>query len=131
MKRLRIAPATFLAAALLFQSLGAETYRIRDFRHLEYLVEEKALPGDIIEIPPGHHYLEYDRISIQRSGTSEKPIIIRGVIENGRRPVIDAVRVNVHRAVFVVPQDVHDIVFENLEILNAAGRRYPERIPRY
>lgn len=116
---------------LSIQSLNAKTYRIRDFRHLEYLVEERALPGDVIEIPPGHHYFEFDRISIQRSGTPESPIIIRGVLENGKRPVIDAIRVNIHRSVFVLPQDVHDIVIENLEICNAAGRRYPDRIPRY
>lgn len=115
----------------LVYELGAEVYRIRDFRQLEYLVEEKVLPGDIIEIPPGHHYFEYDRISIQRSGAPDKPIIIRGVMENGRRPVIDAIRVNIHRSVFVLPQDVHDIVIENLEICNAAGRRYPDRIPKY
>lgn len=131
MRRVPTAFCILLPFILLLQGVSAGIYRVRDFRQLEYLVEEKALPGDIIEIPAGHHFFEFDRISIQRSGTPEHPIIIRGVAENGEMPVIDAVRVNIHRSVFVLPQDVHDVVIENLEICNSAGRRYPERVPKY
>ncbi len=118
---------SFLAA-----DAAAETRRVNNLRRLEYYVEEAANPGDIIEIAPGYYEFDYDRINIQRSGTPEAPIIIRGISDgDGNRPVIDAKGVNVHRGVFVIGDGVHDVVVENLEIRNAAGRRYPDRIPQY
>jgi len=125
-----------VAFSVLFQLLAANvsaaTRRVDSLRRLEVLVEESAEPGDTIEIAPGRYDFTYDRINIQRSGTPDAPIIIRGTSdENGNRPVIDAAGVNVHRGVFTIGDGVHDVVVENLEICNAAGSRYGDRVPKY
>ncbi len=111
---------------------SAATYRVNNLRRLEGLVEESANPGDIIEVAPGKYDFTYDRINIQRSGTPDAPITIRGISDDaGNRPVIDASNVNVHRGMFTVGDGVHDIVIENLEMCNARGSRFPDRVPNY
>lgn len=106
---------------------GAATYEVSDLDTLAQIVGQRAEPGDVIALQAGTYYLAVDRIPVTRSGTSERPIVIRGVAEDGRRPVIDASRVNVRRCVFAVGPGVHDIVFENLEITGAEGSRFPDR----
>ena len=76
---------------------GAETYQVSDLPTLTKLVAETLNPGDVVEIQPGTYYLEISRIPIERSGSPEAPIIIRGVMKDGKRPVIDAEKVNVMR----------------------------------
>jgi len=56
------------------------------------------------------HFLEADRIAVARSGTPSAPIILRGVLAAGKRPVIDASRVDVRRCVFWVDPGVHDVI---------------------
>lgn len=109
------------------QEAPARTYRAADPDALTEIVAREAEPGDVVEILPGTYFLEADRISIARSGTPSQPIIIRGVIAEGQRPVIDASRVNVRRCVFRVGPGVHDVIFENLEITGARGSRFPDR----
>jgi len=125
-------PTCALATSLATMILGtvpvlAATHRVRDLESLARIVGEAAEPGDVIEIQPGTYYLETDRISLRRSGTPEHPIVIRGVMSGGMRPLIDASHVNVRRCVFSVGGGVHDIVFENLEVCNAVGSRFPDR----
>jgi hypothetical protein len=111
--------------------LAAETFAstrpVADLKTLANLVGETVEPGDVLELQPGTYFLEVDRIAIRRSGTPEQPIIIRGVMVDGRRPVIDASRVNVRRCVFNVGSGVHDLIFENLDICHAVGARFPDR----
>lgn len=117
-----------VAIAAIFAAQGAaETYKVSDLDTLTRLVQFEAEPGDVIELQPGYYYFEADRIRCDRSGTPEKPIIVRGVIEDGKVPVIDGVRVNVKRSIFNVRPGVHDVVFENMEIKNCAGSRYLDR----
>ncbi|MHC4400847.1 MAG: right-handed parallel beta-helix repeat-containing protein [Planctomycetota bacterium] len=106
---------------------SADTYKVSDLDSLAEIVGRKAEPGDVVEILPGTYFLGVDRMSVERSGTPSKPIVVRGVIEGGKRPVIDASRVNVRRCVFRVGPGVHDVVFENLEITGARGSRFPDR----
>ncbi|MHC4712939.1 MAG: right-handed parallel beta-helix repeat-containing protein [Planctomycetota bacterium] len=108
-----------------------ETYKVDSLDALEKLVQHEAEPGDVIELEPGYYYFEKDRIRCNRSGTPDKPIIVRGIIKDGKSPVIDAIRVNVKRCVFNVRPGVHDIVFENMEIKNCAGSRYPDAEETY
>ena len=109
------------------QAASARTYRVTDLEALTEIVARKAEPGDVVEILPGTYFLEADRIAVARSGTPSGPILIRGVSAAGKRPVIDASRVNVRRCVFWVGPGVHDVIFENLEITGARGSRFPER----
>ncbi len=121
-----------ILVSLFASDAAGRTYQVNSLRRLEVLVEESAEPGDIIEIAPGQYDFTYDRINIQRSGTPDAPIIIRGINdEKGNRPVIDAMGVNVHRGVITIGDGVHDIIVENIEIKNAAGTRYPDRVPQY
>ncbi|MHC4712938.1 MAG: right-handed parallel beta-helix repeat-containing protein [Planctomycetota bacterium] len=110
-----------LGVVFCLSSATAGTHEVNDIKALTKLLAETAEPGDVIEIQPGVYYAEAKRISVLRSGTPDKPIIVRGVVKDGERPVIDAGRVNTARGVIQVEQGAHDIVFENLEIRNAAG----------
>jgi 2-aminoadipate transaminase len=58
------------------------------------------------------------------SGTPEKPIIVRGVIRDGRRPAIDGSRVNTNRGLLTFPTNSHDIIVENIEFRHAVGTRH-------
>jgi hypothetical protein len=106
---------------------GPTVHKVSDLQALEKLVQTEAQAGDIIELQPGVYYLETDRLRVERSGTPEKPIIIRGVVKDGVMPCIDAEHVNVRRCIFDVKLDVHDVIFENLELRNAWGSRYTDR----
>lgn len=121
MSRTAIAIAVFLFGGVIMSTVFGETWSVTDLKALQEIVAEKANPGDIIEIAPGHYYLDSRKISVQRSGTSEAPIIIRGVISGGKRPVIDAARYNVMRGIMVFEPGVHDVILENLELCNARG----------
>ena len=82
--------------------IRAATYRVSDLETLARVVGQTAQPGDVVELRPGTYHLAVDRIPVMCSGTSEQPIVIRGVVRDGVRPVIDASRVNVRRCVFRV-----------------------------
>ena len=43
-------------------------------------VGQTAQPGDVVELRPGTYNLAVDRIPVMCSGTSEQPIVIRGVV---------------------------------------------------
>jgi hypothetical protein len=105
----------------------AETYEVSDLETLQVLCSEKAEPGDVIEIQPGRYYLEEPRLRVLRSGEPDRPIVIRGVVQDGEPPIIDASRTNVMRGIFRTEEETHDIVFEDLELCNAWGSRYPDR----
>jgi hypothetical protein len=129
---LLLAFVSVLTLSFLASDVSAATRAVRNLRALEGALEEAANPGDIIELAPGRYELDRDRICVHRSGTPDAPIIVRGILdEEGRRPVIDASKVNVHRGVFVIADGVHDVVFENLEICNAVGTRFPDLAATY
>ena len=129
---LLLALVSLFVVSFLSSSASAATRRVNSLRGLEGALEESADPGDVIELAPGRYDLDRDRICVHRSGTPDAPIVVRGVLdEQGNRPVIDASKVNVHRGVFVVADGVHDVVFENLEICNAVGSRFPDLAATY
>lgn len=127
MKRKRALATLAAAWVVLAGGASADTHQVGDLDTLIEIVGRKAEPGDVIEILPGTYFLEADRISVERSGTPSCPIVVRGVIAGGKRPAIDASRVNVRRCVFRVGPGVHDVIFENLEITGARGSRFPDR----
>lgn len=125
--------AFWLAAVSLLAlraSAQARTYQVSDMATLRQLCAERAEPGDIIEIQPGLYYLDISHIPVLRSGEPERPIVIRGMVKDGARPVIDASRVNVKRGIFRTEAETHDVVFEDLELRNAWGARFPDQ-PNY
>jgi hypothetical protein len=108
-------------------SAFAATRRVSDLKALHEWCEAKAQPGDVIEIQPGTHYLDARFVHVLRSGEPGKPITIRGVVRDGRTPVLDGSKVNVDRGLFRLEQGTHDIVFEDLELCNAKGTRFPDQ----
>jgi len=106
---------------------SAETYQVSDLQTLRELCAERANPGDVIEIQPGTYYLDTSHIPVLRSGEPGKPIVIRGVVSGGKRPTIDASRMNVKRGIFRTEEETHDVVFEDLELCNAWGNRFPDQ----
>ena len=106
---------------------AAAVHKVDNLEDLQRLCAEEANPGDIIEIQPGTYYLETSRIAVTRSGEPGRPIIIRGLVVDGKPPVIDAGRTNVKRGIFRTEEPTHDVVFEDLELRNAWGSRLPDR----
>ena len=119
--------AACIALGLAPRIAPAAVHKVDNLEDLQRLCAEDANPGDIIEIQPGTYYLEPSRIAVTRSGEPGRPIIIRGVVVDGKRPVIDASRTNVKRGIFRTEQPTHDIVFEDLELCNAWGSRLADR----
>jgi len=119
--------AACIALGLAPRIAPAAVHKVDNLEDLQRLCAEDANPGDIIEIQPGTYYLETSRIAVTRSGEPGRPIIIRGVVVDGKRPVIDASRTNVKRGIFRTEQPTHDIVFEDLELCNAWGSRFADR----
>ena len=106
---------------------GAATRRVSDLDALQRLCAEEADPGDVIEIQPGTYYLQASHIAVLRSGEPGNPIVIRGLVREGRPPTIDASRTNVKRGIFRTEESTHDVVFEDLELCNAQGSRLADR----
>jgi hypothetical protein len=128
MRRALVA-VVFVAAAgvALGGAAYGETYKVSDLKTLATLCAEKANPGDVIEIQPGTYYLDTPRIAVLRSGEPGKPITIRGAVKDGKCPVIDGSKVNVKRGIFRTEETTHDVVFEDLELCNAAGSRLKDQ----
>jgi len=126
---LSLATVTVAMVAMfaLSRSAAAKVYKVSDLDTLQTLCAETAEPGDVIEIQPGTYYLDRSHIPVTRSGEPGNPIIIRGLVKEGKRPAIDASRVNVKRGIFRTEQITHDVVFEDLELRNAWGARFPDR----
>ncbi len=122
-----IALIACIALGLASRIAAAAVHKVDNLEDLQRLCAEEANPGDIIEIQPGTYYLETPRIAVTRSGEPGRPIIIRGVVEEGKPPVIDAGRTNVKRGIFRTEEPTHDVVFEDLELRNAWGSRLPDR----
>ncbi len=127
MREMTAGAIAFIAVLLCAGAAFATTYQVSDMAALRTLCMEKAQPGDVIEIQPGTYYLDVSHIPVLRSGEPGKPITIRGVVVDGKRPVIDASQVNVKRGVFREQKETHDIVYEDLELCNARGSRFPDR----
>jgi hypothetical protein len=103
---------------------AANVRRVTSYDQLKRVLEEEAQPGDIVEVEPGIYYATSPRITVKMSGTPEKPIIVRGVIRDGRRPAIDGARINTNRGLLTFPVQSHDIIIENIEFRHAAGMRH-------
>jgi len=108
-------------AAAFAGAAGAETYKVSDVGTLATILAEKANPGDVVEIQPGTYYLDRAKIPVLRSGTVEAPIVIKGVVEDGKRPVLDASKYNIQRGIFYIEEPTHDLLIEDLEFCNAWG----------
>jgi hypothetical protein len=119
--------AAVVVLCLLADDAAAAVHRVSDLDTLQRLCAEEANPGDIVEIQPGTYYLETQRISVTRSGEPGRPIVIRGLVADGKRPVIDASRTNVMRGIFRTEKPTHDVIFEDLELRNAWGSRFSDR----
>jgi len=98
--------------------------KVATYDQLKQVLENDAQPGDIVEVQNGVYYATSPRITVRKSGTPEKPIIIRGVIRDGRRPAIDGARVNTNRGMITFPVGSHDIIIENIEVRHAVGMRH-------
>lgn len=100
---------------------SAETYKVSDIETLAALVEGKAQPGDVIEVQPGTYMLDRPRLLVTSSGTPEAPIVIRGVVRDGQRPVIDATKTHVRNGIFFFQRGAQHVILENLELCSAQG----------
>lgn len=63
----------------------AETHRITNDEQL-YAASRQVKPGDVIEIEGGKTYK--GRIFFEEAGEPDKPITVRGIKKNGKRPIL-------------------------------------------
>ncbi len=118
---LRLLWAVLLGGLLGGGVVEAKTYQVSDLATLQKLCAEEANPGDVIELQSGTYFLKTPCLSVTRSGEPGQPIIIRGVVTENARPVLDASKVNVRRGIFFTEEATHDVVFEDLDLCNAKG----------
>jgi len=120
--RMRLAvPAVVVLSALSAGLASAAEHKVSDLATLERFLSTDSVAGDVLEVQPGTYFVETAKIPVLRSGTPEKPIIVRGVVKDGRRPVLDASKWNIQRGIFYIEEPTHDVLIENLEFCNAAG----------
>jgi hypothetical protein len=117
--------AAGMAGVALVGTAAEVTSTVSDLAGLKEALERTASPGDVILLQPGVYYLDERRLPVRRSGTSQRPITLRGVSRGGQRPVLDGSQVNVDRGLLYFPPETHDWVVENLELCNARGSGRP------
>ncbi|MFM2082053.1 MAG: hypothetical protein RL380_744 [Verrucomicrobiota bacterium] len=98
---------------------GAVTYKVGPTRTYKTLAiaAQKVNPGDVVEVDGDVSYA--GNISFQRAGSSNAPIIIRGLTVNGHRPVISAT-VNTNAGVLIAFRGAH-YVLENFDLDGATN----------
>ncbi len=89
----------------------------RRYHFVACAAQKAAMPGDVMLLHPGRYEGPF---VFNRSGAPGKPIVWRGLLENGKGPVVDGMqpgdRLN---GAAIDASAVHDVWFEQLEIANA------------
>ncbi len=116
-------PRTHAAGQAMNAQSAPTVRKVATYDELKQVLENEANPGDVVEVQPGVYYATASRIAV-RSGTPEAPIIIRGVMKDGKRPAIDGTRVNTNRGLITFTPDCHDVIVENIEVRHAVGKRH-------
>lgn len=99
---------------------SAQTWNVTNYGELVTAMTSAA-PGDVIFVQPGTYAVNLPRLSVYNSGTPDDPITVRGVLNGGQRPVLDASGQDINRGIINFwPTDQHWVV-ENLEFRNAHG----------
>jgi hypothetical protein len=88
----------------------------RTFKTLQAVMNQLK-PGDIVDLDGD---ATYPSVQFTAAGTSAKPILIRGTLVNGKRPIIQGYAQNSGFAAVKFVDSDH-VVFENLEITNGAN----------
>lgn len=111
---LRLFAAGVLASALVTWASPAagETYRVSSDDEL-YGRSRGAKPGDIIEIAPGTYS---QGLYLKMPGSPGQPITLRGIVENGKRPLFTG------DDKYTISVVADHYVFENLEITGKSSR---------
>ncbi len=79
--------AAALAAASLSPGAGAAVYRVGpsgDYAEVAEVAGQLE-PGDVVEVEGGE---KYDTFVLSRSGAPGRPVVVRGLRRNGKRPVL-------------------------------------------
>jgi hypothetical protein len=94
---------------------GGTTYRVEPGTQYPSLTAVAGLlqPGDIVEVVGGTTYL--GGVKFEKGGTADKKITIRGVLKDGKRPIISGGQ-------NTIEANGDHYVFENLEITGGARR---------
>ncbi len=94
---------------------GAATYRVEPGTQYPSLgaVRTFLKPGDVVEIVGGYTYP--GGVKLERAGTAESKIVIRGVRRDGKRPILQGGQNTIEAA-------ADHYVFEDLELTGGARR---------
>lgn len=97
---------------------------VTTFEELRQAVQDDSKPGDVIRVHPGVYQLHspFCRLTLGNSGTVDKPITVRGIINGNQLPIMEAAPgQEVYRGFFFTRSDHKHWIFENLEFRNLRG----------
>ena len=117
-----IATAALLTAALAAVQVHAATYRVGPGRTYANLQAVAGLlnPGDVVEVDGDATYP--GDATFRRPGAAGNPILIRGVLVNGKRPVISGGTNTVHFRTDDIGAGADHYVMEGFEITGGSSR---------
>ena len=114
--------AAILAVVLGAPTVRAETYRVgpgRTYKNLQ-AVARILNPGDLVEVDGNVTYP--GGVTFTRPGTAADPIVIRGLLVDGKRPVISGGTNTVHFRTDVIGSGADHYVMEGFEITGGSSR---------
>jgi hypothetical protein len=114
--------AAILAVVLAAPTVWAETYRVgpgRTHKNLQ-AVARILKPGDLVEVDGNVTYP--GGVTFTRPGTAADPIVIRGLLVDGKRPVISGGTNTVHFRTDVIGSGADHYVMEGFEITGGSSR---------
>jgi hypothetical protein len=117
-----IAAAALLTAGLAASRSDAATYRVGPGRSYANLQAVAGLlnPGDVVEVD-GNATYPGDAV-FRRPGAAGNPIVIRGILVNGKRPVISGGTNTVHFRTDEIGSGADHYVMEGFEITGGTSR---------
>jgi MYXO-CTERM domain-containing protein len=110
--------AAFFVLALASTLSRAATYEVGPGKEYATIQETLGLlgPGDVVEVQGDHTYPGDLWFRPEQSGTREKPVTVRGIRVNDRRPVIEGIGTEQWHDMIVLFYANH-FVFEGFEIV--------------
>ena len=110
--------STCLFVALLSRTAAADTLKVGPGQTYKKIQDATAAakPGDVVEVQGDQTYQGTITFRADQSGTAEKPITVRGIIVNGKRPILTGIGGGPYDNMVVLLNSNH-FVMESFEVV--------------
>lgn len=107
-----------LFVALLSRAAGADTLQVGPGKTYTKIQDAAAAakPGDVVEVQGDQTYQGTITFRSDQSGTADKPITVRGIIVNGKRPILTGIGGGQYDNMVVLLNSNH-FVMESFEVV--------------